>query len=148
MEAPILKQVPFLIASVQGEIRVNIDSEADTVTARQRGRELSASLGFTPTEVAIIAMAISELARDVMVYAKHGEIVLAPTRADGRTGITVVAPDNEPGISDVSRAMQDGCSSGDGLGLGLPGAKRPMDDFEIVSEMGRGETVTAWKWLR
>ena len=128
------------------EARVRIASDYDVVTARQRGRALAMQLGFTSTELTFIATAISELARNIYLYAGEGEIVLSETREAGRRGIMIVARDSGPGIPDPERAMQDAYSTGDGLGIGLPCARRLMDEFEIQSEVGRGTTVTVKKW--
>jgi serine/threonine-protein kinase RsbT len=130
------------------EVRVQIEREADIVLARQAGRQLAAQIGFTTTDQTLIATAISEVARNIVVYAQHGEIVL--TRADeaGRVGIQVVAVDSGPGIDNKEMAMRDGYSTKNSLGLGLPGARRLMDDFALDSEVGRGTTVTMKKWKR
>ena len=129
-------------------IRVRIDQDADTVTARQQGRALAARVGLAATDQALVATAISELARNIVEYAKHGEIILEGAEQDGRRGIVVIARDDGPGIADVELAMQDGYTTGNGLGLGLPGVRRLMDEFEIVSRVGKGTTVTARKWVR
>jgi serine/threonine-protein kinase RsbT len=126
---------------------VPIVSDGDVVTARQKGRALAAGLGFSGTGQAIIATAISELARNILEYAKRGEIILGQLEEGGRRGILVVARDQGPGIADIARAMQDGFSTGKGLGLGLPGTRRLMGEFEIVSEVGKGTTVTTRKWV-
>ncbi len=126
---------------------VPISSSADIVTARQRGRALAAALGFAGSDLTVIATAISELARNIIEYAATGEIVLSQDDVDGRPGIVIVARDEGPGIPDVSRALSAGFSTGPGLGLGLPGVRRLMDDFEITSESGRGTTVSVRKWL-
>jgi serine/threonine-protein kinase RsbT len=128
------------------EIRVRIGSEHDILAARQRGRELAADGGFTGSELTLIATAISELARNIVEYAGEGEIVLALLTNGTRRGIAVVASDRGPGIPDVAQAMQDGYSTSKSLGLGLPGARRLMDEFEIESEIGTGTTVTMRKW--
>ncbi len=130
------------------ETVVPITSEIDIVSARQQGRALAAQVGFSGGDLTLIATAISEIARNIVVYAKRGEIFLSPVQDGTRRGILVVARDQGPGIPDVARAMQDGYSTGRSLGLGLPGAKRIMDDFEIVSELGKGTTVTMRKWMR
>jgi serine/threonine-protein kinase RsbT len=129
------------------EARLPIESDADIVSARQRGRELAAELGFTGSDLTVIATAISEVARNIIAYARSGELVLH--LVDGRSGrgLVVVARDDGPGIPDVEQALQDGYSTGDSLGLGLPGARRLMDEFEIVSQVGRGTTVTMTKWV-
>lgn len=130
------------------EIRVPIDSEADIVTARQQGRALAAQLGFSSGELTLIATAISEVARNIVAYAKLGEILLSHAKQSSRRGIVVVARDEGPGIPDIAQAMQDGYSTSHGLGLGLPGARRLMDEFEIVSQVGKGTTVVMKKWAR
>ncbi len=125
---------------------VPVASAADIVTARQRGRELAAKIGFSGSELTVIATAISELARNIIEYAKGGEIVLAFAQKSSRIGIKIVARDNGPGIPHITRALLDGYSTGKGLGLGLPGVRRLMDELDIASEAGRGTTVTAYKW--
>ncbi len=129
-------------------ISVPIASDLDIVTARQQGRMLALELDYSSTEATLIATAISELARNIVRYAKRGEIVLTRTNNGTRPGITVVARDNGPGISDVSRAVAGGYSTSGGLGLGLSGVRRLMDEFEISSEPGRGTTVTVTRWKR
>ena len=131
-----------------GLVRVAIASDADVVTARQAGRQLAESLGLGSTDLTLVATAISEVARNITTYAGSGEIVVRPVEQNGRRGIEVVARDSGPGISDIDRAMQDGYTSGKGLGLGLPGARRLMDDFAISSHVGHGTTVTMTKWTR
>jgi serine/threonine-protein kinase RsbT len=130
-----------------GEVAVPIASAADIVAARQRGRELAAQIGFTGSDLTVIATAISELARNIVEYATRGEILLNLTQRGSRLGIQIVARDDGPGIHDVSRALQDGYSTGNGLGLGLPGVRRLVDDFDVVSVVGKGTTVTARKWV-
>jgi serine/threonine-protein kinase RsbT len=126
---------------------VRIASAADIVTARQRGRELAAGLGFSRSDQTVIATAISELARNILEYATVGDIVLAETQRGARLGLAIAARDKGPGIPDVGLALQDGYSTGRGLGIGLPGVRRLMDEFEIASEAGKGTRVTARKWL-
>ena len=130
------------------EVRVRITTDDDIVTARQEGRRLSSELGFSSTDLTLIATAISEVARNIRLYAEQGDVQLKLVRERGREGILVVARDKGPGIPDVERAMRDGYSSGGGSGLGLPGARRLMDEFEIRSKPGRGVTVTMKKWTR
>jgi serine/threonine-protein kinase RsbT len=131
------------------EIVVAVLRESDVVTARQKGREVSQRLGFTGSDLTIIATAISEIARNIVVYAHHGEIALGPVTNGDRCGISVAARDSGPGIPDLTAAMRDGFSTGiRSLGLGLPGARRLMDEFEIQSEVGVGTTVIMRKWLR
>ncbi|MGE5571842.1 MAG: anti-sigma regulatory factor [Bacteroidota bacterium] len=131
-----------------GELRVSVRTDADIVTARQKGRVLAEPLGFRGSDLALIATAISEVARNIVVYAGYGEIILDVVRDGEREGIVVIARDEGPGIADVEKAMQDGYSTSKGLGLGLPGAKRMMDEFEIVSAVGKGTTITMRKWRR
>lgn len=126
--------------------RVIIKCDGDIVEARQKGRELAQAIGFAGSDLTLIATAISEIARNIVVYARHGEIRLSIAEKNGRRGILVIAQDEGPGIADIERAMSDGYSTGNSLGLGLPGARRLMDDFQISSTVGRGTTVTMWKW--
>ena len=133
---------------VGNELHIPVVSEVDVVTARQRGRALAAELGFASSEQALIATAISELARNILQYAGRGQVDITIEHEGGRTGIGVVASDQGPGIPDVRRALEDGFSTGKGLGLGLPGTKRIMDDFELVSELGQGTRVAVKKWVR
>jgi serine/threonine-protein kinase RsbT len=128
------------------EIRVRIATDDDIVTARQEGRRLSAGLGFSSTDLTLIATAISEVARNIRVFAGEGQVQIKRLNEGGRDGILVVARDKGPGIVDLERAMQDGYSTRGSFGLGLPGARRLMDDFQIRSKPGRGVTVTMKKW--
>ena len=128
--------------------RLEIASDKDVVSARQLGRELAAELGFSPGDQTVIAAAISEIARNILMYARRGEVSFQPVDDSNRSGITVTARDEGPGIPDVSRALQDGYSTSGGLGLGLPGAKRLMDEFDVVTAAGRGTTVTMTKLKR
>ena len=130
------------------ETRVPITSEADIVTARQKGRSLAAELGFQGADLTLIATAISEVSRNIVEYAERGEIILQRTNHGNRRGLSIVARDDGPGIPDITQAMQYGYSSRRGLGVGLPGAKLLMDDFEIVSKVGVGTTITMKKWVR
>ena len=129
-----------------GEIRVAINSDQDIVTARQRGRALAIELAFSAGDATLIATSISELARNIVSYARRGEITLKIVQASGRQGIAIIASDGGPGIRDIRQAMKDGFSTSGSLGLGLPGVRRLMDDFEIASEPGRGTIVTVKKW--
>ena len=128
------------------EHRVAIVSDADIVVARQHGRALAQQLGFSSTDATLIATAISEVARNIVAYAGHGDIEISAQRQARRRGVRVVARDSGPGIAQVEQAMQDGFSTSGSLGLGLPGARRLMDEFDIASEVGRGTTITMIKW--
>jgi serine/threonine-protein kinase RsbT len=135
-------------AGAVDELLVLIASDIDVLTARTQGRAMAATLGFSNSDKTLIATAISEVARNIVNYAKRGEIVLRVVRRGDRRGILVLARDQGPGIPDVARAMEDGYSTGGSLGLGLPGSKRLMDEFEVASEVGKGTTVTMTKWQR
>jgi serine/threonine-protein kinase RsbT len=130
------------------EARVTVASDTDIVTARQRGRTLAAQLGFTSGDATIVATAISELARNIVLYAKRGEVVVVPVEDRDNRGLIITARDEGEGIADIRQAMQDGYSTSGRLGVGLPGVKRLMDEFEIVSEAGKGTTVIVKKWMR
>jgi len=131
-----------------GEVVVPIRADVDVVMARQKIRALVSDLRFSGSELTLIATAISEVARNIVSYAGSGEIVMRVVRQGQRRGITVVARDKGPGIADIERAMEDGFSTSRGLGLGLPGSKRLMDEFELVSEVGEGTEITMTKWER
>jgi len=135
--------------AAEPEERIAIESDNDVVTARQRARELAAGLELTSTDQTLLATAISEVARNITTYAKRGEVAVAIVEDDGgRRGIRVVASDEGPGIEDIERALQDGYTTGGGLGLGLPGARRLVDEFEIESAPRQGTTVRLVKWSR
>jgi serine/threonine-protein kinase RsbT len=134
------------VTAATDEVRVRIATDDDIVTARQEGRRLSSGLGFSSTDLTLIATAISEVARNIRLYAEQGDVQLKLIRDRDREGIVVVARDRGPGIKDVDLAMQDGYSSKGSSGLGLPGARRLMDEFEIRSRPGKGVTVTMKKW--
>ena len=125
---------------------VAVAADQDIVTARMRGRAMATQLGFPTAAATLIATAISELARNILMYAGRGEIVLSAIEQGERRGIAVVARDQGPGIVDVPKAMQDGYSTSGRLGLGLPGVRRLMDDFHVNSEAGGGTMVVAKKW--
>lgn len=130
------------------EVRVPVSSDIDLVTARREGRMMAEQLGFSASESTLVATAISELARNIVDYAKRGEIDIRLVNDGRMRGISVVARDQGPGIPDINLAMQAGYSTSSGLGLGLPGVRRIMDEFQIDSELGRGTTVTVVKWRR
>lgn len=130
------------------EISVTVRRDVDIVLACQKGRDLAEQLGMPGNDQAVVVIAISEVARNIVNYANGGEIVLSPFGRNGRMGISIVARDDGPGILDVERALQDGYSTGGGLGLGLAGAKRLMDEFKVLSQPGRGTTIMMTKWSR
>jgi len=132
---------------MENDLRVTISSATDIVTARQRGRTLAMELGFDGSDLTLIATAISEMARNIIDHAEHGEILLEPAKNGSKRGIAITARDQGPGIPDVARAMQYGFSTRKGLGVGLPGAKWLMDEFDIDTRVGQGTTVTMKKWL-
>ncbi len=129
------------------ETSVTIASVGDIVKARQEGRALATEMGFVDSDLTLIATAISEVARNIVDHAKSGEIRLTLANHGSRRGILIVASDHGPGIPDINRAMQYGFSTNKGLGVGLPGAKWLMDEFEINSKVGEGTTVMMRKWL-
>lgn len=126
--------------------RVSIRSDQDIVLARQKGRALAGQLGFSPGDATLIATAISELARNIVSYAREGVITLQAIQNSTRQGIQVVATDHGPGIVDIRQAMRDGFSTSGSLGLGLPGVRRLMDEFEIKSQPSQGTIVAVKKW--
>jgi serine/threonine-protein kinase RsbT len=130
------------------EVVVAIRADVDILFARQKARALATPLRFSSSELTLIATAISEVARNIVSYAGRGEIVLRIEQRGARRGLRVIARDDGPGIADVDRAMEDGYSTSRSLGLGLPGSKRLMDEFEIASQLGRGTVVTMVKWER
>jgi serine/threonine-protein kinase RsbT len=135
--------------AVESEERISIESDADVVVARQRARALAAGVDLTTTDQTLLATAISELARNITTYAVRGEVVVGVVHGDnGRRGIRVVARDDGPGIEDLEAALTDGYTTGNGLGLGLPGARRLVDEFDIQTAPGEGTTVTLVKWGR
>jgi len=133
---------------VADDIHVSIQSDVDIVAARQKGRALAASIGFSATDMTLIATAISELARNIVFYAKQGEIILRMIDGPGAAGMMIISRDDGPGIRNVRDALRDGFSTSGGLGLGLPGVKRLMDEFDIHTEVGQGTTVSVKKWRR
>jgi anti-sigma regulatory factor (Ser/Thr protein kinase) len=133
---------------MQDDVVVPIDRDEDVVRARAETRSLGGDLGFSRTDATLMATAVSEIARNVLTHASRGEIRLRPIREDLRFGLRVIARDSGPGIRDVSRVVDPHYASRDGLGLGLSGARRLMDDFEVESKRGYGTTVTMTKWRK
>jgi serine/threonine-protein kinase RsbT len=134
--------------NLEKEIRVPMSSDIDLVIARREGRAMAEQLGLSSSEATLVATAISELARNIVNYAKRGEIHLCLVSNGTKRGLSVVARDQGPGIADIRLALQAGYSTSGGLGLGLPGVRRIMDEFDIASEPGRGTTITVIKWKR
>lgn len=128
------------------DVAVPIKAEEDIVLARRAGREMARVLGFRSVDQSRLATAISELARNILRYAETGEVLIHPTQ--NARGIEIVARDEGPGIRNVDLAMEDGYTSGQGLGIGLPGTRRLVDEMDVQSELGQGTTVTIRKWLR
>jgi anti-sigma regulatory factor (Ser/Thr protein kinase) len=127
------------------EVRIPITSDSDMVPARAEARALATRLGFTRTDATLIATAVSEIARNIVVHVGNGEIVMKPLYEERRHGLLVEARDNGPGIRDVEQAIQGRPSHG-GLGLGLPGARNLMDEFTVDSRPDHGTTVMMKKW--
>jgi serine/threonine-protein kinase RsbT len=127
---------------------IKIINEWDIVAARQLGRNAAKELGFGTVDQARITTAISELARNIYLYAGQGQICIDKLFIGGKTGLQILATDNGPGISDIRQVMEDGYSTSGGLGAGLPGVKRLMDEFFIDSNPGDGTEIKATKWLR
>ncbi len=125
---------------------IGIRSSSDIVTARQQGRALAIGLGFEGGDTTLIVTVIAEAARNIVDYAKEGEILIQAIQQDDRAGILIVARDAGPGIPNLGRVVQYGCSTRKGLGMGLPGIRWLVDEFEIVSQVGKGTHVTMKKW--
>ncbi len=133
--------------TTDGVVRVSVSKDADVVVARQKGREIAALVGFSATDQTLVATAISEVTRNIVKFAERGEVVISMISSGSRRGVSVVARDVGAGIEDTEQAMRDGFSTYDGFGLGLPGTKRLMDQFDLDSVPGVGTTVTMEKWL-
>jgi serine/threonine-protein kinase RsbT len=128
--------------------QVRIASEDDIITVRRVVRDIASAMGFGVTDVTRIVTAASELTRNVYLYAGSGVMRWRQLDSVGTAAIELTFEDHGPGIANVKQAMEPGFSTSGGLGLGLPGAKRLMDDMEIQSGVGRGTTVTIRKWRR
>jgi serine/threonine-protein kinase RsbT len=129
-------------------MEVSISEQADVAIARLSARELAGHAGLAEAAVEAVAAAVSEIAHNIALYAGRGEIAMASLDARGRRGMVVIARDTGPGIADIERAMEDGYSTGGSLGLGLPAARRLMDEFKLRSRPGGGTTVVMVKWAR
>jgi serine/threonine-protein kinase RsbT len=128
------------------EVRVAIATNGDLVPARAEARALALRLGFSRTDATLIATAVSEIARNIVVHVGKGEIVMRAIQEDARCALVVIARDEGAGIRDLGAALEHGYAGRGGLGLGLPGARRLMDEFEVASVIDRGTTVTMTKW--
>src|SRR5690554_1627585 len=127
---------------------VEIQTEWDIVAARQLGRNVAKELGFGTVDQARITTAISELARNIYLYAGTGKIEIRRLHDGVKKGMMIISSDNGPGIPDVRKVMEDGFTTSGGLGAGMPGVQRLVDEFKIETEVGVGTTITAIKWLR
>jgi anti-sigma regulatory factor (Ser/Thr protein kinase) len=138
---------PLIERRPQGdnEVTIRIQHDADVVRARKSARELASTLGFSRTDLTLIATAVSEIARNIVRFASNGQVYIE-LLDHPRPGIRIVARDTGPGIPDIDQALADGYSTYNGLGLGLPGARRLMDEFTLTSETNAGTTVTMTKW--
>ncbi|CQD05203.1 serine/threonine protein kinase [Mycobacterium europaeum] len=132
---------------VETDIVVDINNSDDIVEVRKAGHQLALDLGFSLTDVTMIATAISEIARNITSYAGRGVVRVFVADREGRKALVVRAEDEGPGIADIERAMEDGYSTGRGLGMGLPGSRRLMDRLLVESTLGRGTVVEMWKWV-
>ncbi len=130
------------------EAKVEIRQESDILAARKVARTIATRLKFSEIDLILIATAISEIARNILTYATQGDMSFEEVQEPSRRGLIVTARDQGPGIPDIERAMEDGFSSGKGLGLGLPGARRLMDEFTIASTVGTGTTIVMKKWAK
>lgn len=125
----------------------SVSSDKDVVEIREYAREIAEKIGFSNNDRTLIATAVSEISRNILEYARIGEISIKPLHFDFQKGILIIAQDEGPGIADISLALEDGYSSGRGMGVGLPGTKRIMDEFTIESEPGTGTKITMYKWV-
>lgn len=132
---------------MDNEITIQIASELDIVSCRKAVRDMAIKQGFGLTDQTRLVTAASELARNIVLYAGTGEMVLSVIIEESRKGMRLVFEDNGPGL-DVDEVLTPGFSTSRGLGMGLPGAKRLMDEFKLQSEKGKGTTVTITKWMR
>lgn len=133
---------------MEDEVRIPVASDLDIVVARAEGRRLALDLGFSNTDATLLATAISEVARNILTHAREGLVTISTLNTGEIAEIVVIAYDEGPGIADVEQAMRDGYSTNGSLGLGLPGARRLVDEFEIQSEPGKGTEVIMKKWRR
>jgi serine/threonine-protein kinase RsbT len=138
------------ITTDRSDQRINVARETDIILACQKGRSLAGDLGFDAGDQVAISIAISEVTHNILDHAGSGIVTLRATRhaSKEQAGLEVVASDQGPGIADVEMALLDGYTTGKGLGVGLPGARRLMDEIEVESRLGTGTTITMRKWVR
>ncbi len=134
--------------SATDEAVVPIHVEGDVVVARRAVRDAANRMGFGITDTTRIVTAASELARNIVKYAGAGTMLIRAIEHEARTGLELVFADRGPGIADIQQAMTEGYSTTGGLGMGLPGAKRLMDDMNVQSKVGEGTCVVVRKWRR
>ena len=135
-----------MIEDAHGEVA--IDNESDIIVVRKTVREAAVKLNFGLTDVTRIVTAASELARNIFLYAGSGVMKWRAIDANSAVGMELTFEDHGPGITDLEQVMQEGYTTSGGLGLGLPGAKRLMDEMEITSQVGKGTTIIIKKWRR
>jgi serine/threonine-protein kinase RsbT len=135
-----------IVVDTERCIRLSIREQVDVAMARKAVRQLAPQGGLSDSAAHALTTAVSEIAQNILIHARAGEVIVRVIDEHGRHGLIVIGRDAGPGIRDAGRAMQDGYSTGEGLGLGLPSARRLVDDFELVSDSGRGTTVTLKKW--
>jgi serine/threonine-protein kinase RsbT len=134
------------MAAVLESVQLPINNLINVVATRRRGLEMAQKLGFSLPDATKIAVVISELARNITLYTEGGTITLIPYTNE-RKGLKVIAQDKGPGIEDVERVLAGGYTTSKGLGMGVSGSKKIMDEFEIQTVIGGGTTIKATKWL-
>jgi len=135
-----------IVMDTERWVRLSICEQVDVAMARKAVRQLAPQGGLSDRAAHELTTAVSEIAQNILIHARAGELIVRVIDEPGRRGLIVIGRDAGPGIGDADRAMQDGYSTGEGLGLGLPSARRLVDDFELVSDSGYGTTVTLKKW--
>jgi serine/threonine-protein kinase RsbT len=131
----------------QKSIWIGVNRESDIIQSIFQTERIAKAIGFDNNTAKMIVTAVSELARNIIKYANKGQIIVTPIEENNRVGIEIICQDTGPGIADIEAAMKDSYSSSGTLGLGLPGVKRMMDDFEIHSQLNKGTKVIIKKWL-
>jgi serine/threonine-protein kinase RsbT len=128
-------------------VAVEVMGEADIVLVRVKAKATAEAIGFNYMDQTRIATAVSELARNAFQYAGRGRVTITPVERQGGRGMEIVVEDHGSGIKDLELALKGGYSTSKGLGMGLSGSKKLMDEFEIKTKVGEGTTVTIRKWL-